>query len=104
MKMSNETRGMFLSLIDKVWGNLKTTQARAAWCKAQPARVRAEDEAFRAELIEAGYPAAIVRMAYAHGKSRAGAIEYLSNEHVVNFLKYHRLTEEVKAAFKAYKP
>lgn len=95
--------GLFAQLNAKIWGNLKTQEARAAWCRAQPARVKAEDEAFRAELLDAGYPAAIVRMAYIQGGSRAGAIQYMSNEHVVKFLKYHRLTDEVKAAFKAYR-
>lgn len=102
--MTPKVRGMFLSLNDKVWGNLKTPAARTAWAKAQKARCKAEDEQFRTELIESGYPAAIVRTAWVHGKSRAGAIEWLSNEHVVKFIQYHRLGDEIREAFKKYKP
>lgn len=101
---NSQIGGMFLSLSDKIWGNLRTPAARTAWAKAQTARCKAEDEQFRTELIDAGFPAAIVRIAWITGKSKQGAIEWLSNEHVVKFIQYHRLGDEIREAFKKYKP
>lgn len=99
MKPNSKAGPALLKFINSAWGSLKTSQARAAWAKAQPSRHLAEDAVFRQWLIDANVPEDIAGRAWATG-SRAGAIAMLAEN--AGWIKYYKIEAEVRAAFKKH--
>jgi len=96
-----KTKGMFLKMIETVWGNLRTREARAAWAKGQAKRNETGDQIFRHWLVSVCVPEDVAKKAWEHG-SRKAAIGFLADN--ADWIKYYRLEKEVRAAFKAHEP
>jgi len=99
--MKDRTKGMVLKMIESVWGNLRTKEARRAWAQGQQQRNTAGDQVFRVWLIGSGVPDNIARKAWEQG-SREKAIAILVQN--AEWIKYCRLEKEVKEAFKKHTP
>ncbi len=98
---NNRTRGMILKMVESVWGNLRSREARRAWAQGQKERNAAGDQIFRAWLIGAGVPDDVAKKAWAQG-SRERAVAFLASN--AEWIKYYNLEAEVKAAFIKHTP
>jgi len=95
-------KGMFRKMIDDIWGNLRSKEARMAWAKAQAARTKIDDALFRQWLIEKGVPDDLARRAWEQGGTKFQALRYIRDQK--EWIEYYNLTVEVNAAFQKHTP
>jgi len=99
--MKDRTKGMVLKMIESVWGNLRTKEARRAWAQGQQQHNTAGDQVFRVWLIGAGVPDDIARKAWEQGSLEKARALLAKN---AEWIKYYRLEKEVRAAFQKHTP
>lgn len=96
--MTPTTKGMFLKMIESVWGSLRSPAARQAWARGQQSRNKTDDQIFRVWLIGKDVPGDLARRAWDEGGNKK-ALEYIRKQQ--DWIEYYNLKKEVNQAFRA---
>lgn len=95
--MSNPLEMMFTDLIDKIWGNLKTSEARVSWCKLQEPLAKADFEKYRKEYIEMKLPETICKHLFVNSESWQDFKRQIRDQG--EWVKFFKLEEQFNEAY-----